>query len=239
MGAVFRAAARPPDLRPVPPAGLSPARISDRIIFGKLIQVLRFGCSYESIADRTCGATTIRQRRGGWIAAGIFARLKEIARDADDRLIGLVLEDIAVDGCITKAPGGGQCAGPGPVDRRKLGMKRSLLTDGAGIPLGRVLAPASQNDSPLLAPTLDKLSDLGPLPEQVTVHLDAGYDSHKTRRELASRSMTGEIARKDNKAPFQPGGAGPSSAPTPGTTASTGSSAATSAVRPSSTRSST
>ena len=56
-------------------------------------------------------------------------------------------------------------------------MKRSLLAAGAGIPLGRVLAPASRNDSPLLAPTLDKLRDLGPLPQQVTVHLDAGYDS--------------------------------------------------------------
>ena len=190
---------------PSHPLGCHRPRISDRVIFGKLIQVLRFGCSYESVADGTCGATTIRQRRGEWIRAGIFARLKEIARDAYDRLIGLVLEDIAVDGCITKAPGGGQCAGPGPVDRRKLGMKRSLLTDGAGIPLGRVLAPASQNDSPLLAPTLGKLADLGPLPEQVTVHLDAGYDSRKTRRELASRSMTGEIAHKGDKAPVQAG----------------------------------
>ena len=48
----------------------------DRIIFEKLVQVLRFGCSYESIADRTCWATTIRERRDEWIRAGIFARLK-------------------------------------------------------------------------------------------------------------------------------------------------------------------
>jgi hypothetical protein len=33
--------------------------------------------------------------------------------------VGLVLEEISVDGCITKAPGGGECAGPSPVDRRK------------------------------------------------------------------------------------------------------------------------
>ena len=32
--------------------------------------------------------------------------------DAYDRIVGLVLEEIAVDGCITKAPGGGQVAGP-------------------------------------------------------------------------------------------------------------------------------
>ena len=109
-----------------------------------------------------------------WIKAGIFAQLKAIARESYDRIVGLVLEDLAVDGCITKAPGGGECAGPSPVDRRKLGMKRSLLVDGRGIPLGRVLAPANRHDSPLLAPTLDKLGDLGPLPEEITVHLDAG-----------------------------------------------------------------
>jgi transposase len=187
------------------PLGCHRPRVSDRIIFEKLIQILRFGCSYESIADCTCGATTIRQRRDEWIKAGIFARLKAIARDAYDRIVGLVLEDLAVDGCITKAPGGGQCAGPSPVDRRKLGMKRSVLADGAGIPLGRVLAPANRHDSPLLAPTLDKLDDIGPLPEEVTVHLDAGYDSGKTRDELESRSMKGEIAHKGDKAPVQAG----------------------------------
>jgi hypothetical protein len=52
--------------------------------------------------------------------------------------VGLVLEEISVDGCITKAPGGGECAGPSPVDRRKQGMKRSLMVEGYGIPLGRV-----------------------------------------------------------------------------------------------------
>ena len=86
----------------------------DRIIFEKLIQVLRFGCSYESIADCTCGATTIRERRDEWIKAGIFAELKTIARDSYDRIVGLALEELAVDGCITKAPGGGECAGPQP-----------------------------------------------------------------------------------------------------------------------------
>ena len=166
---------------------------------------MRFGCSYESIADCACGATTIRERRDEWIRAGIFGKLNAIARDSYDRIVGLVLEDLAVDGCITKAPGGGECAGRSPVDRGKLGMKRSLLVEGKGIPLGRVLAPASRHDSPLLAATLDKLGDIGPLPGDITVHLDAGYDSQKTRDELAGRGMTGEIAHKGDKAPIQAG----------------------------------
>ena len=187
------------------PWGCHRRRVADRIVFDKLIQVLRFGCSYDAIADTTCSATTIRDRRDEWIALGVFGQLARIARESYDRIVGLLLDHIAVDGCITKAPGGGECAGPSPVDRRKQGMKRSLLVEGRGIPLGRVLAPANRHDSPLLAPTLDKLGDLEPLPGDITVHLDAGYDSQKTRDELAGRGMTGEIARKGDKAPIQAG----------------------------------
>lgn len=115
----------------------------------------------------------------------------------------LLLDDIAVDGCITKAPGGGECAGPSPVDRRKQGLKRSVLVEGYGIPLGRVLAGANRHDSPLLEPTLDRLDGLGPLPDEVTVHLDAGYDSDKTRSLLDERGLCGEIAHKGEKAPIQ------------------------------------
>ncbi|GAA1857996.1 hypothetical protein GCM10009836_42700 [Pseudonocardia ailaonensis] len=60
----------------------------------------------------------------------MFAELARIARDAYDRIVGLLLADVAVDGCITKAPGGGECAGPSPVDRRKQGLKRSCSSTG-------------------------------------------------------------------------------------------------------------
>jgi transposase len=194
-----------PVYAPSHPPGCHRPRIPDRIAFEKLVQVLRFGCSYEAIADSACSATTIRARRDEWIAAGMFARLKQIALEAYDRIVGLVLEEIIVDGCITKAPGGGECAGRSPVDRGKQGMKRSTMTDGHGIPLDRVLAAASRHDSPLLAPTLDKLGELGPLPDDLQVHLDAGYDSQVTRDDLAARGMTGQIAHKGEKAPIQAG----------------------------------
>jgi transposase len=185
------------------PWGCHRRRIADRVVFDKLIQVLRFGCSYEGIADSTCSATTLRARRDEWINLGVFAALARIARDSYDRIVGLMLDDIAVDGCITKAPGGGEVAGPSPVDRRKQGMKRSVLVEGYGIPMGRVLAGAQRHASPLLAPTLDLLDGLGPLPEEITVHLDAGYDSGKTRDALTERRLSGQIAHKGEKAPIQ------------------------------------
>jgi hypothetical protein len=114
-----------------------------------------------------------------------------------------MLDQIAIDGSITKAPGGGEIAGRSPVDRGKQGLKRSGMTDGYGIPLGRVLAGANCHDSPLLAPTLDRLNDLGPLPDDITVHLDAGYDSHKTHVLLDERGLHGRIAHKGEKSPIQ------------------------------------
>ena len=202
----FRALLPPRDgYHPHHPLGCHRPRVSDRIVFDKLLQVLRFGCSYAAIADSTCSATTIRTRRDEWLALGVFATLKKIALDAYDKIVGLALADLAVDGCITKAPGGGEVAGPSPVDRRKQGMKRSLLVDGWGIPLGRVLAGAHRHDSALLEPTLDLLDELGPLPARPTVHLDAGYDSGKTRNTLTARGLVGEIAHKGAKAPIQAG----------------------------------
>lgn len=192
-----------PEYHPDHPLGCHRPRISDRIVFDKMLQLLRFGCSYQAIADTTCSATTIRHRRDEWIRLGVFAKLKQIALECYDRIVGLVLDQIAVDGCITKAPGGGEAAGRSPVDRGKQGLKRSGMTDGYGIPLGRVLAGANRHDSPLLAPTLDRLDSLGPLPDDVTVHLDAGYDSDKTRALLDERGLHGRIAHKGEKAPIQ------------------------------------
>jgi hypothetical protein len=52
-----------------------------------------------------------------------------MALEAYDRIIGLKLSDMAVDGCITKAPCGGEKAGKSPVDRGKGAIKRSTVVD--------------------------------------------------------------------------------------------------------------
>jgi transposase len=187
------------------PLGCHRRRVDDRVIFDRLVQVLVFGCGYRKIADQACSATTIRDRRDEWIAGGIFATLELLVLQAYDRMVGLELGDLAVDGCITKAPCGGDHAGRSPVDRGKQGRKRSTLTEARGIPLGAVAAGANCNDSPRLGPTLDTLDRLGPLPVGPTVHLDRGYDSNKTREALAERGMTGQIAEQGRPAPIQAG----------------------------------
>jgi hypothetical protein len=68
-----------------------------------------------------------------------------------------------------------------------------------------VLAPANAHDSPLLGATLDLLDDRGPLPDDVTVHLDRAYDNATTRGELDQRGLSGAIAERGKPAPIQAG----------------------------------
>jgi len=185
------------------PLGCHRARISDGIVFDKIVQILVFGCGYRKAADETCSATTIRSRRNEWIELGVFEALELIVLEVYDRVVGLALQDIPVDGCHTKALSGGECAGPSPVDRRKGGLKRSTATDGGGIPLGAVVAPGNRHDSPLLDATLDRLDRLRPLPEQATVHLDTAYGSVKGVRTAAEHGLRAEVAVKGIAAPIQ------------------------------------
>jgi transposase len=186
------------------PLGCHRRRISDRVVFELVVAALVFGCGYERVAGPQCSDATIRRRVRQWAQDGIGQQLHALALDAYDRIVGLDFDAVAVDGCITKAPGGGDKAGPSPVDRRKLGLKRSVATDTAGIPIGIVSAPANRHDSPLLAPTLDAaVAQTGPWPADVTVHLDAGSDSQKTEDLLTSRGLRYEITWQGEHPPVK------------------------------------
>ena len=184
------------------PLGCHRARVPDRVVFEKLVEVLVFGCAYEKIADEGCSATTLRRRRDEWIGAGVIDALRKMALDAYDRVVGLELSDVAVDCCMTKAPCGGEKAGRSPVDRGKRGLKRSVAVDGRGIPLGSVTAPANRHDSPLLVPTLEAARALDLVAEGATIHLDRGYDSKLTRLRLLERGLAAEVSEKGSPAPL-------------------------------------
>jgi hypothetical protein len=176
------------------------------VVFEHVIDALVHGSGYERIASEGCSDRTIRRRVKVWARLGLAERLHAVALAAYDLIVGMELSDVSVDGCITKAPCGGEKAGPSPVDRRKGGLKRSVCVEGYGIPLGLVSAGANRHDSPLLEPTLRAASvQAGALPDDVTAHLDAAYDSGLTRLLLDDLGLEGEIARKGIASPIQVG----------------------------------
>ncbi len=195
-----------PEFDPAHPLGCHRRRIPDRVVFEHVLEALVHGSGYERIAAQGCSDRTIRRRLAEWARLGVAQQLHALCLAAFDRMIGLELEDISVDGCITKAPCGGEKAGPSPVDRRKGGLKRSAGSDAAGLPVGLVSAGANRHDSPLLRPTLTQLrQQLHILPSQLCTHLDSGFDGAPSRAVLAEYGFTGEIAKKGTAAPIQAG----------------------------------
>jgi len=194
-----------PAVAPTHPLGRHRPRIPDRVVFEHVVDALVHGSGYERIASPDCSDRTIRRRLHEWATAGLGETLHALVLAQYDRLIGLELDDLAVDGCITKAPCGGEVAGPSPVDRGKQGLKRSTVTDAAGVPLHVVAVGANRHDAPLLGPTLAGLDALGPLPPAITIHLDRGYAGGPTHALLHALDLTGAIARKGVPAPLQAG----------------------------------
>jgi transposase len=179
---------RPPDEHPL---GCHRARLSDRECFEAILFRLVTGCSWD-VAGRLGkgGETTLRRRRDEWLAAGVFERLCEEALAAYDRVVGLDLTEVALDGSLHKAPAGGEGTGPNPCDRGKSGWKWSVVTDRWGIPLGWSTDGANRNDITLVDATLDALAARGLLGDIGTLHLDRGYDHACVRAACAERGIT-------------------------------------------------
>jgi hypothetical protein len=124
------AGGEPPEFHPGHPLGCHRRRVPGRVVFEHVVAALVHGSGYERIATPGCSDRTIRRRLAEWTEMGIAEALHAAALRAYDQIIGLELGDVAVDGCLTKAPCGGERAGPSPVDRRKGGLKRSVASDG-------------------------------------------------------------------------------------------------------------
>ncbi len=146
------------------------------------------GASWED-CERLCGHkevsdTTARARRDEWERAGVFDAIANEAISAYDKIIGLDLSEVAVDGSLHKSPVGGEGTGKNPTDRGKLGWKWSVLTDRNGIPISWTIAGANRQDCILLAPTLAGAEESGLVADIETIWLDRGYDNSVVRREL-------------------------------------------------------
>ena len=100
-----------PLVSPTHPLGCHRPRIPERVVFEHVIAALVHGSGYERIASVGCSEGTIRRRLKEWAAAGLSEQVHTLALEAYDRMIGLELDDLAVDGCVTKAPSGGEVAG--------------------------------------------------------------------------------------------------------------------------------
>jgi len=97
----------------------------------------------------------------------------------------------------------GKKTGHNPTDRAKQGAKRSLLTDGQGVPLGLAVEGANRHDMKLVQATLDSIVVTRPEPtadQPQGMCLDKGYDYDEVRALLAEFGFTAHIRSRDEEA---------------------------------------
>lgn len=187
------------------PLGCHRRRVPDRLCFRGMLIRLTTGSSWvdvEAILDHQVSDTTLRARRDEWIAAGVFEALKDEALAAFDRIIGLDLSEVSVDGSLHKAPYGGEGTGPNPTDRGKLGWKWSVGSQRHGVPIGWVIDGANRNDIRMLIPTIEAIAATGLLVDIDTLHLDRGYDYPVVREWLGAFGLDDlNVQRRGTKEP--------------------------------------
>jgi putative transposase len=181
-------------------------RMDDRDAFAAMIYVLRTGIQWNAMPRQMGASSTVHERYQEWERAGLFEELWRVGLLEYDELEGIEWEWQAIDGAMTKAPLGRGATGNNPTDRAKIGTKRSMLTDGAGIPLAVAVEGANRHDSRLLVATLDGIVVARPAPEEEEdscseqhLCLDAAYDSDEVRQELEARSYEPHISPADKK----------------------------------------
>jgi putative transposase len=170
-------------------------RAPDRQIFSAIVYLLRTGIQWNALPRELGASSTVHDRFQAWEQAGLFRKLWEAGLAGYDELQGIDWRWQALDGVMTKAPFGGAATGPNPTDRGKGGVKRSLLTDGAGLPLAVAVDGANRHDMRLVAATLDGIVVARPAPDEVAqdLCLDAGYDYAAVRADVAARGYAAHI----------------------------------------------
>ena len=175
------------------PLGCHRPRIGDEVCFRGLMIGLVTGASWvdvEAVMGFEVSDTTLRARRDEWIAAGVFEDLCKEATAAFDRIVGLDLEEVALDGSLHKAPCGGEGTGPNPTDRAKIGWKWSVASERHGVPIGWAIVGANRNDIRLLEPTLAAVAAAGLLQDIGTLVVIAGLAQRLDSSAFAAQRTT-------------------------------------------------
>lgn len=97
----------------------------------------------------------------------------------------------------------GKKTGRNPTDRGKRGVKRSVLVDGAGVPLAVAIDGANRNDHKLMRETLEAIPVERPTPtEEAPQHLclDKGYDYQEPRQLAGAAGFTLHLRTRGEEA---------------------------------------
>lgn len=171
-------------------------RVEARQVMDGIFYRLRTGCQWQAIPRSLVASSTAHDYFQAWQELGLFYRIWHEALKIYDEQVGIDWAWQALDGAMTKAPLGGESTGRNPTDRGKQGVKRSILTDGRGVPLAATVEGANRHDMKLVGATLYQMAIGRPEPtaqDPQNISLDKGYDYEQVRQLLAEWGYTAHI----------------------------------------------
>jgi putative transposase len=170
--------------------------VDDRKAITAILYVLRTGCQWKALPRSLGAGSTVHHRFQQWFGS------QGIPEDVEGRVIGAGRKEKldwawqCMDGAMTKAPLGGEKTGKNPTDRAKSGVKRSLLTEGHGIPIAVAVEGANCHDKRLVEGTLRSMVVQRPRVtknEPQNMCMDKGYDYPDTRQLVSHWGYTARI----------------------------------------------
>lgn len=173
-------------------------RLDDRRVLAGIAYRLRTGCQWKAIPVEFGSGSGVHKRFQEWVRAGVFRAIFELMLKATITS-AVTGPQVVLDGwCHREGAKRGDRTGRNPTDRGKSGVKRSVLTDAKGIPIGVVIAGANVHDKWLVESTLNAIGIRGPRGPRRPKHLcmDKGYDYRDTERSVRKRRIIPHIRRR-------------------------------------------
>lgn len=187
--------------REIPQNTTGRPRTDNQPLIAGMYFLLKTGCQWDALPLCFGPAKTVYHRFRELIKINAFQKIWKIGLLKYDQKIGLKLEHQSFDSNHRKSPLGGEKTGISPVDRKKLGTKINLATEGNGIPIGTTIEQANRHDTCLFLPLIKNLALQINQSRNHYLHADKGYLSAANKREAIARNYTPKmpIKKKKNK----------------------------------------
>src|SRR5919197_1151074 len=164
------------------PLGCHRKRVDDRSAMNAIFFVLKTGCQWNALnATGICSSSSAHRRFQEWNKAGVF---KKLWKKCLGKCKAVTRASVPWMERWGKHRLRGKKRGPNPTDRAKQGVKRSLLTEGQGIPIGLAIDGANRNDFRMAKETITSIPIKRPKPTKKKRQgrcMDKGYDFDEVR----------------------------------------------------------
>lgn len=128
---------------------MCPKKAMNAILF-----VIKTGIQWHYLPREMGAASTIHGKIRHWVKLGIFSDIMDAAVNFYKAYHGNGDGWYATDTSSSKAPFAGSWSGKNPTDRRKQGVKKSIIVDRNGAPLSLIVGAANTHDSQFFHDTL-------------------------------------------------------------------------------------